>query len=102
MRITQTHRAIILSGVEEYIDADVDVHVFGSRLDDTKRGGSVDLLLISQTKIQPQACTELNEILEEYLKLPVNIETYISTDEPNSAQAAMLAEARPINTTDTK
>ncbi|MCL7929900.1 nucleotidyltransferase domain-containing protein [Halomonas llamarensis] len=97
MRITQTHRAIILSGVEEYIDADVDVRVFGSRLDDTKQGGGVDLLLISQTNIPPQACAELNEVLEEYLKLPVNIETYTSTDEPTPTQARVLAEACPID-----
>ncbi|MBT2785488.1 MULTISPECIES: hypothetical protein [unclassified Halomonas] len=96
MRITQTHRAIILSGVEELIDADVDVRVFGSRLDDTQLGGGVDLLLISQQEIPSKACSKLNDILEEYLKMPVNIVTYISTDEPSPTQAKVLAEARPI------
>ncbi|MDQ7734040.1 nucleotidyltransferase domain-containing protein [Halomonas sp. SpR1] len=96
MRITQTHRAIILSGVSEFIGDSVETHVFGSRLDDSKRGGGVDLLLISPQEIQPQACAELNDILEEYLKMPVNIVTYISTDEPSPAQARVLAEARPI------
>ncbi len=97
MRITQTHRAIILTGVEEYIDADVDVHVFGSRLDDTKRGGSVDLLLTSKTEISELSCDELKGILEEYLKLPVKIVTYVTTDEPSPSQAKIIAEACPID-----
>ncbi|WGI24245.1 nucleotidyltransferase domain-containing protein [Halomonas alkaliantarctica] len=97
MRITQTHRAIILSGVEEYIDADVEVLVFGSRLDDTKRGGSVDLLLTSKTEISELSCDELKSILEEYLKLPVNIVTYDPSDEPSPRQAKALAEALPID-----
>ncbi|CAM0556576.1 nucleotidyltransferase domain-containing protein [Vreelandella titanicae] len=96
MRITQTHRAIILSGVSEFIGDSVETHVFGSRLDDSKRGGGVDLLLISQTAIPPQPCAELKQILEEYLKLPVEIVTYVSTDEPSPTQARVLAEARPI------
>ncbi|MCH4813321.1 nucleotidyltransferase domain-containing protein [Vreelandella neptunia] len=97
MRITQTHRAIILYGVEELIDADVEVRVFGSRLDDTQIGGGVDLLLISKQEIPVQACTELNGILEEYLKLPVQIVTYVKTDEPTPSQARVLAEACSID-----
>lgn len=47
----QTQRAIILSGVREFIGSSVNVQVFGSRLDDTKRGGDVVLLLIPSTAI---------------------------------------------------
>ena len=47
MRLTQSQRDMILSSVREFIESSVQVHVFGSRLDDTKRGGDVDLLLIS-------------------------------------------------------
>lgn len=97
MRITQTHRAIILSGVSEYIGNSVETYVFGSRLDDSKRGGGVDLLLISQTAIPAESCAELNDILEEYLKLPVKIVTYVTTDEPSPSQARVLAEARSID-----
>ncbi|MEA2119956.1 nucleotidyltransferase domain-containing protein [Halovibrio sp. HP20-50] len=96
MRITQTHRAIILSGVSEFIGDGVETHVFGSRLDDSKRGGGIDLLLTSKTAISPHACDELKGVLEEYLKLPVAIITYASADEPSPTQASVLAEARPI------
>ncbi|GEN29560.1 hypothetical protein HVA01_32060 [Halovibrio variabilis] len=97
MRITQTQRAIILSGVNEFIGDSVETHVFGSRLDDSKRGGGVDLLLIAQKEVPPKACAELNEVLEAYLKLPVKIVTYVTTDEPSPTQAKVLAEACPID-----
>ena len=37
MRLTQTQRDTILSSVREFIKPFVQVQVFGSRLDDTKR-----------------------------------------------------------------
>ncbi|MFB9869147.1 nucleotidyltransferase domain-containing protein [Vreelandella sulfidaeris] len=97
MRITQTQRAIILSGVSEYIGDSVETHVFGARLDDTQRGGGVDLLLTSTSAIEPNACEELKEVLEEYLKLPVNLVTYVPTDKPSPTQASALAEACSID-----
>ncbi|MGM0544364.1 MAG: nucleotidyltransferase domain-containing protein [Pseudomonadota bacterium] len=97
MRITRTHRTIILSGVSKLIGDDVETRVFGSRLDDAERGGSVELLLISRTAIPPQSCAELKQVLEEYLKLPVDIVTYVSTDKPSPTQASVLAEALPID-----
>ncbi len=45
MRLSQSQRELILSGVREFVGPSVAVHVFGSRLDDSKRGGDVDLLL---------------------------------------------------------
>ena len=97
MRLTQTHRAIILSGVSEYIGDSVDTYVFGSRLDDTKQGGGIDLLLVSQTAIAQQSCAELKHILEKYLRMPVKIVTHVSTDAPTPIQASALAEAQPID-----
>lgn len=97
MRLTQTQRAIIISGVREFIGSSVDVQVFGSRLDDTKRGGDVDLLLISPTAISLLVCAELKMALEQRLQLPIDIVTYLSTGEPSPFQAIALAEARPID-----
>lgn len=96
MRLTQTQRAIILSGVREFIGSSVNIHVFGSRLDDAKRGGDVDLLLISPTAISLLACAELKMALEQRLQLPVDIVTYVSTAEPTPFQAIALGQSSPI------
>ncbi len=43
MRITATQRAAIRSATTEYFGPQVQVWLFGSRADDAKRGGDVDL-----------------------------------------------------------
>ncbi|OJA05148.1 nucleotidyltransferase domain-containing protein [Halomonas sp. QHL1] len=97
MRLTQSQRDTILSSVHEFIKPSVQVHVFGSRLDNTKRGGDVDLLLISQIAIPLLARAELKMALEQRLQLPVDIVTYVSAAEPTPFQAIALAQSRPID-----
>ncbi|WP_297485916.1 nucleotidyltransferase domain-containing protein [Ferrovum sp.] len=43
MRITETQRAAILDSVMETFGTDAVVRLFGSRADDSKRGGDIDL-----------------------------------------------------------
>lgn len=97
MRLTQAQRDSIISSVREFAGAEVDIHVFGSRLDDTRRGGDVDLLLISPTSISLLICAELKMALEELLQLPVDVLTYVSGTEPTPFQAIALAQSQPIN-----
>jgi predicted nucleotidyltransferase len=47
MRIQDYEREIILAAISRYAP-DVEVYLFGSRADDTKRGGDIDLLLIGE------------------------------------------------------
>lgn len=45
MRLTDQQRTIIRSTVTETFGAGADVWLFGSRVDDNKRGGDIDLLI---------------------------------------------------------
>ena len=45
MRITENQRAIIKAAVARTIGPDSKVWLFGSRVDDTKRGGDIDLFV---------------------------------------------------------
>ncbi len=45
MRLSQQQRQVIRDEVADIFGADARVHVFGSRLDDTDRGGDIDLYI---------------------------------------------------------
>lgn len=45
MRLTNQQRTIIRSTVAETFGPEADVWLFGSRVDDNKRGGDIDLLI---------------------------------------------------------
>lgn len=73
MRSTPEQRDTILQIISQHFGENVKVWLFGSRVNDTKRGGDIDLYLELA-----QAHTLLSElhckiILEETLGLPVDL-----------------------------
>ena len=54
MRLTPEQAAIIRSAAAEAFGSDARVRLFGSRVDDSKRGGDIDLL-VQTTQTQPDA-----------------------------------------------
>lgn len=58
MRLTETQRTAIKASVANIIDTDSRVWLFGSRADDTKLGGDIDLL-IETDKTLPNRVTAL-------------------------------------------
>jgi predicted nucleotidyltransferase len=51
MRLTSQQLQTIKALVSEVFGSDVRVHLFGSRLDDSKKGGDIDLLVKSDRVI---------------------------------------------------
>lgn len=100
MRLTRQQRQLILSTTRRLVGADVEVRLFGSRLDDTRRGGDLDLLLVSPASISLLARAELKQALEESLQLPVDIVTYAQHTDPTPFQAIALKQARTIDVED--
>lgn len=45
MRITETERRVLRDAAREAFGADSTVFLFGSRVDDSRRGGDIDLLV---------------------------------------------------------
>ncbi|MCE0734359.1 nucleotidyltransferase domain-containing protein [Halomonas sp. G15] len=100
MRLTRSQRDIILADVQVHLGKEVEVRLFGSRLDDTRRGGDLDLLLVSNYPISRLQRAELKQALEARLQLPVDIVTYTQGDESTPFQAMALKQARPIDAED--
>ena len=53
MRLLATERSIIKEVVSRYVP-DGEVYLFGSRTDDSRRGGDIDLLITSSTPVTAQ------------------------------------------------
>lgn len=100
MRLSHQQRHRILDIARHLVGSDVDIRLFGSRLDETRRGGDLDLLLVSGTPIPLLARAELKQALEASLRLPVDILTYTQGDEPTPFQAIALYQARSIKLED--
>lgn len=73
MRLSNSQRSLIRECVESLLGSEVEIFVFGSRLNDSLRGGDVDLMLISPRSIPLAKKLELECDLEDRLGLPVDI-----------------------------
>ena len=62
MRISETERDIIVKVISKH-DPNSKIYLFGSRADDSKKGGDIDLLIISD-----------NLSLEHKIKIQVELE----------------------------
>jgi predicted nucleotidyltransferase len=70
MRLTVQQRAIICTTVAETFGAEADVWLFGSRVDDTKRGGDIDLLIeADQVDVNILARAEISFLTKIQAKL---------------------------------
>ncbi len=45
MRLSETERKVIRTAAVEFFGDDAEIWLFGSRVDDSKKGGDIDLLI---------------------------------------------------------
>ncbi len=50
MRISKTYAHIIKTKAKEIFGANAQVYLFGSRVDDSKKGGDIDLLILPENE----------------------------------------------------
>jgi|GEM_PF-550601 hypothetical protein len=100
MRLSPAQRRLILATIQELGDENIDVRLFGSRLDENRRGGDLDLLLITSRHLSRLTLAELKQALETRLFLPVDLIPYEMGSEPTPFQAIALKQALPIDIED--
>ncbi|MFA7578476.1 MAG: nucleotidyltransferase domain-containing protein [Candidatus Muiribacteriota bacterium] len=90
LRITENERNIIKNTIKEKIN-NSEIYLFGSRIDDNKKGGDIDLLVVTdekvslETKLEILAKLEINGInrkIDLILKTP-------ETEEQNIIKTAL-------------
>ena len=96
MRLSTTQTRLIVHCVRQQFGADASVMLFGSRLDDTGRGGDVDLLVESAAPATLRQRAIVTMKLEQALELPVDIVT-LQRGTPDSAFARIARSgAQPL------
>ena len=83
MRLNVRTKRILLDAIEKSFGK-VDVYLFGSRADDTKRGGDIDLALdidLSKEQMRKKKARFFVELLKKELDIPVDIVSKQTTDE---------------------
>lgn len=73
MRLTADQVLTIIDTVRGIVGKDAHVSLFGSRLDDTRRGGDVDLLVESSPVAGLMERARIKTKLEQVLRLPVDV-----------------------------
>lgn len=70
MRITSQAQAAIIQTFQNFFSADDHIWLFGSRVDDTKRGGDIDLYIETQEN-------DTRKLHDQKIKFLVNLEKKI-------------------------
>ena len=73
MRLCKTDISILHRVVKNHISEPFTLRVFGSRLDDSKRGGDLDLLIETKKPLVALKRADIQIDLEEKMQLPVDI-----------------------------
>lgn len=99
MRLTPSQQTLLKEAVIEVCGEEAQVYVFGSRLDDTKKGGDIDLLIkinhfvsnpaLIAAKIQAKAMLSLGEQKVDVLFQAPNLES-LPIHEVALAQGVLL------------
>lgn len=96
MRLSPAQARLIVQCVRQQFGANARVMLFGSRLDDTARGGDVDLLVESEAPATLRQRALVTMALEKALGLPVDI-VALRRGTPGSAFARIArSRAQPL------
>ena len=90
MRLTSAQIDTIKSTAQQIAGAEASVWLFGSRLDDRRRGGDVDLLLQSEPEPGLLQRAQIKNQLEQALALPVDVVTMSYSHSTPFARMAKL------------
>jgi len=72
MRLQKEEIELIKKVIKTYLK-DAKIYIFGSRLDDLKKGGDVDIFIITKEKISLKLEAKIKFLLEEELFKPVDL-----------------------------
>lgn len=96
MRLSPEQQNRIGSLVMEHLGKQASVSLFGSRLDDQKRGGDIDLIVHSVQRVPLMKKAALKLALESALGLPVDMIFIHANRPPTTFQALAKSQSQPL------
>ena len=99
MRLTEHQQTIIRQTVAHIVGPDAQVMVFGSRLNDSARGGDLDLLVESDMLVSIIQRSRIKLALESSLVMPVDIIAIKRGALPTAFQRIALATGVSLGNT---
>jgi predicted nucleotidyltransferase len=96
MRLTSAQREIILQIVRTHAGDDAVIWLYGSRTDDVRRGGDIDLLVRPSRPIDLMQQASMHARLEQELLLPVDISFIDPRRGMTRFQKLAAARAEPL------
>lgn len=96
MRLSTDQQCRIQHLVRAHLGCDAQVAVFGSRTDDAKRGGDVDLFIEAPRRVSLLQRAALKLALEQTLLLPVDLLINAPGKPLSPFQAVAKARAQPL------
>ncbi len=96
MRLTPEQTRWITRTVDRLSGAEAEVYLFGSRLDDSARGGDVDLLIETDVPLPLLQRARIKMELEALLGLPVDVVARARNMPPSPFQRLVRAQARKL------
>lgn len=79
MRISQKIKNLIIEAIQNSFGNDVDIYLFGSRVDDNKRGGDIDIAVdtsMHDTKFKKSKIAFLTYMLKYNFEFKIDIVRY--------------------------
>ncbi len=69
MRLSEQQRNIIITASREIFGENIQIYLFGSRVDDNKRGGDIDILVNSQSTVEELSRKSLQLVARLQMRL---------------------------------
>jgi predicted nucleotidyltransferase len=96
MRLTDPQIRTVLDVIYQEAGGAARVVLYGSRTDDTRRGGDIDLLIESQPPLGLWQRAKIKTLLENAIGIPVDIIIKSPAAEPTPFQAIALMTGHPL------
>jgi hypothetical protein len=93
MRLTSSQRQLVVATVHQQLGTQARVSLFGSRLDDSAKGGDVDILVESEQQPSLLERARIKMILEAVLLLPVDVVTQKRGAQPTAFQRIAMEKS---------